>query len=195
MPRPRTLPPPAAAVEESTVNEVNVLEYAEHALHFEKCALESVKSLASVLRTKVLGARIVTSLLKAFELPATPVVAITAVAAYGTAAAVAAVDSTEAVIDLLREGEDVIALESDGVSRQLGELLELTFTKSGDAEHTVCKLCRMLGSGDEGNFTFLGDDGQLHRCAIRPLGHSAPSCAPTQFLVCHQPLAPARWQD
>ena len=55
MPRSRTLPPSAAAVEESTVGDVTVLEYAEHALNHQKCALESAKSLASVVRTKVLG--------------------------------------------------------------------------------------------------------------------------------------------
>ena len=179
MPRSRTLPPSAAAVEESTVGDVTVLEYAEHALNHQKCALESAKSLASVLRTKVLGGHLVASLLKAFALPAQPVTAVVAVAATDTAAAVAAVDSTEAVIDLLREGDDVIALESDGLSRQLEELIKLTFTKSDGAEDSLCTQGRMLGSSEgAGDFTFLGDDEQLHPCAIRPLGHSAPSCAP-----------------
>ena len=183
-----TLPPSAAAVEESTVGDVNVLEYAEHALCFEKCALEATKSLASVVRTKLLGARIFGSLLTAFDLPAKPI-----------APVAGAVESTEAVIDLLREGEDVPALESDGASRQLDELLGLTYTKSDNVEHSVCTQCRVLGSkGDEDSFTYLsGDDGQLHPCATRPLGHRAPSCAPTQFLVCPQPAPHSRllWQD
>ena len=173
----RTLPPSAAAVEESTVGEVNVLEYAGHALGYEKCVLEATKSLASVVRTKQLGALILASLLNAFDLPAKPV-----------APVAPTVESTEAVIDLLREGEDVTALESDGTSRQLDELLVLTYTKSDHAEHSVCTQCRMLGwsTGEEDSFTYLsGDDDQLHPCATRPLGHRAPSCAPTQFLVPH----------
>ena len=176
----RTLPPSAAAVEESTAGDVNVLEYAEHALGFEKCALEATKSLASVVRTKQVGALIFGKLVTAFELPAKPV-----------APVAGAVESTEAVIDLLREGEDVTALESDGASRQLDELFGLTYTKSDNVEHSVCTQCRVLGSKDEDdNFTYLsGEDDQLHPCATRPLGHRAPplsfSCAPT----------PACWQD
>jgi len=131
-------------VEESTVSEVDMLEYAEHALSFERCVLES-KSLASVLRTKLFGLRIFASLLTAFDLPAKPV------AAVGPA-----VKSTEAVIDLLREG--------DGVSRQLNGLFELTFTKSDTAEHSVCTLCRMLGSAkdEKDTFTYLGDVNEPH---------------------------------